>query len=437
MIKHTVGGNITNKSWKIVLALLIALTTSVSTLGAGSDFTLGIFGNANMDDTIDEKDVAYVEGVIKGTNAATNLSDANYDGKTDSLDLAQIKLILDRDEKNLTLIDATGRIVTVDMPITKMMAYGQGFHQIVRTLKSEDLLVATDRDVQKVWSALFPELVGFPVWGSSDSRDYELIYKLHPDIFVTVVQAPQYSVSTTQQDDIEKLEPKGIKVIMLDNRHPEELRKTMRTLGYILNRRDEAEEFIDFFDGLINTITERTKAISDKDKPRVYIANTNQYSTMGKGTSYSKYVEMAGGISISNDNPSFDGLPSTDIDPEWLILQNPDVFVLRVGYNTIQGYGQDNLSVAKKVQADVLNTPELANVKAIKDGRVYLFGQATTEAASFLGIGYMAKWFYPELFEDLDMQAIHHEYLDRFQHIDYDVSTQGVFMYPTLYGPKD
>jgi hypothetical protein len=29
-----------------------------------SDCTLGIFGNANMDNIIDEKDVAYVEGVI-------------------------------------------------------------------------------------------------------------------------------------------------------------------------------------------------------------------------------------------------------------------------------------------------------------------------------------------------------------------------------------
>ena len=83
-----------NRSWKIVLALLIALTASVSTLGAGSDFTLGIFGNANMDDTIDEKDVAYVEGVIKRTNAATILSDANYDDKVDSQDVDQIKQII-------------------------------------------------------------------------------------------------------------------------------------------------------------------------------------------------------------------------------------------------------------------------------------------------------------------------------------------------------
>lgn len=32
-----------------------------------SDYTLAIFGNANMDDTIDERDIEYVDGVINGT----------------------------------------------------------------------------------------------------------------------------------------------------------------------------------------------------------------------------------------------------------------------------------------------------------------------------------------------------------------------------------
>jgi iron complex transport system substrate-binding protein len=185
----------------------------------------------------------------------------------------------------------------------------------------------------------------------------------------------------------------------------------------------------------MNAITEKTDEIPEEDRPRVYIANTVKYKTSGKGTAYSEYVKMAGGRSISAEESSLDGLTYVEIDPEWLIKQNPDVFVFRVGYYTIQGYGQDDVSVAKSVQEGVLNSPELASVKAIQDERVYLFGQATTAAASFLCIGYMAKWFYPDLFDDLDMKAIHQEYLDRFQRLDYNVDKQGVFMYPPLYGP--
>ena len=34
--------------------------------------------------------------------------------------------------------------------------------------------------------------------------------------------------------------------------------------------------------------------------------------------------------------------------------------------------------------------------------------------------------------EDIDPQAIHHEYLTRFQGLDYDLGEQGVFVYPPL-----
>jgi iron complex transport system substrate-binding protein len=44
----------------------------------------------------------------------------------------------------------------------------------------------------------------------------------------------------------------------------------------------------------------------------------------------------------------------------------------------------------------------------------------------------MAKWFYPELFEDLDPEATQREYLDRFQRIEYDVDEHGVFVYPPI-----
>lgn len=50
----------------LILATMLCMLQAALP-AVGTDYTLGIFGNANMDDTIDENDVAYVEGVIKGT----------------------------------------------------------------------------------------------------------------------------------------------------------------------------------------------------------------------------------------------------------------------------------------------------------------------------------------------------------------------------------
>ncbi len=62
-----------------------------------ADNTLMAFGNANMDDVIDQADITYVQGIIKGTTESTKLADANYDGKVDEDDVTQIEQIVSWD----------------------------------------------------------------------------------------------------------------------------------------------------------------------------------------------------------------------------------------------------------------------------------------------------------------------------------------------------
>lgn len=119
----------------------------MSMLGAGADFVLEIYGNANMDDTIDEKDVAYVEGVIKGTNAATNLSDANYDGKIDQSDIAQIEMIIMGTEGNLTIKDSKGDIVTIKKPLERVIALSDDATEVLRSIGADSSLVGAESRV--------------------------------------------------------------------------------------------------------------------------------------------------------------------------------------------------------------------------------------------------------------------------------------------------
>jgi len=73
----------------------------VTTPAIASNDLLGVFGNANMDETIDEDDIAYVEGVIKGTNETTEFSDANYDGEVTEKDITQIEQIINGEESEI------------------------------------------------------------------------------------------------------------------------------------------------------------------------------------------------------------------------------------------------------------------------------------------------------------------------------------------------
>ncbi|RQW80697.1 MAG: ABC transporter substrate-binding protein, partial [Methanothrix sp.] len=70
-----------------ILVLCIALVLP-SALGAG--YVLHIFGNANMDGTIDAKDIDYLNEIISGKANKTDMADSNYDGKIDESDIAQV-----------------------------------------------------------------------------------------------------------------------------------------------------------------------------------------------------------------------------------------------------------------------------------------------------------------------------------------------------------
>ncbi|HQI68834.1 MAG TPA: hypothetical protein PKV28_08560 [Methanothrix sp.] len=73
----------------------------------------------------------------------------------------------------------------------------------------------------------------------------------------------------------------------------------------------------------------------------------------------------------------------------------------------------------------------MIDVKAVKDNEIYVMEERIIGGVrNFVGIGYLAKWLHPDLFEDLDPQAIHQEYLTRFQGLDYDLGEQGVFVFP-------
>ncbi len=99
-----------------ILTIALIAVMSGATPVVASDYTLEIFGNANEDDTINMQDVTYTELIILEYRDRTELADAKYDGEIDILDMTQIALIILGREKELTILDSAGRIVTIKMP---------------------------------------------------------------------------------------------------------------------------------------------------------------------------------------------------------------------------------------------------------------------------------------------------------------------------------
>jgi iron complex transport system substrate-binding protein len=196
-------------------------------------------------------------------------------------------------------------------------------------------------------------------------------------------------------------------------------------LGYILDEVENAKNYFEWHDKYIAKIKEKVSGIPEDEKITVFI--DGEEGGIAEREDMSDHFttwEPAGGKSITHIDTG-----QRMIETEWILDQNPDVII---GCRFDGGYKTDDESPYKAHYDEIIGLPGFEHVKAVKYGRVYVcFGRLGMGLHTPIGITYTAKWLYPDLFEDLDPQAIHQEYIDRFcPGLDFDVSVHGVFAYP-------
>ena len=418
------------------------VSASSITAASEDDYVLGIYGNANEDDTIDMGDVVYTKLAIFGKKSKTELCDAKYDGRINVLDVIQTKLIILGKEKELTIVQYVGeflpfteRVVTVHKPVQRTVHADRKSLELTRIIKVEkNRIVGVGSSIQRGdWKMLFPEYQDIPTVGGSGGGgavpDTEAILTLNPDA-VFLSRKPSSDAAAAV------LESAGIAVIREwwapGGLWRGDTRENVKKFGYIFDKQDEAEEFCDFLNKYMNPLKKTVKEIPEGDKPKVYL-ESSRYSL--QENAYGD-IAIAGGKDIFADLNYFAG--DIKVDPEAVVQRDPEIIVNRGWKPKGAGYGANAGETAglEEIRDEIMSRPELQNVKAVKDGRVYVmtgyiqYGGPASGCRGFLGTIYMAKWFHPELFEDLDPKAIHQEYLTEFLEVDIDLDEKGVFVYP-------
>jgi iron complex transport system substrate-binding protein len=399
----------------------ISLLLMSPALANGDDFVLGIYGNANEDDTIDMRDLTYVKLIFFGKKTETELADAKYDGKINPLDFIQIKLIIVGKEKEITIVDSADRTVTVKMPVERIIPLHMRHTGTVCVLGAGDNVVGVDKTVI-ARERLLPELSKLPCVGTVRAPDTEQILMLNPDIILTFTTAPSPEV-------LEDKLPDTIAVIRFDFSRVDYLKQEMKALGYMVGM-EEVNDYLEWYDGYVGTVKERVSGISEEDKVRVFMERERIGGSEGvrwaytSNTGYSDLCDVAGGINIAKGYIEYHG----DVEVEWVLGENPDVIT---GLSYSGGYKIDDPTGFERYYGEIISLPGFENLKAVKNNRVHIIsGDFSIGPQLPIGVVTVAKWLYPDLFTDLDPQTIHQEFLTRFMRIDYDLDEWGVFVYP-------
>lgn len=400
----------------IITLSLPLLQVIISSAAQGEDIAMVVPGDLDGDKIISESELA--DNILLYLNAAY-LEESNEHLKLDKLrEAAHIHRYYPR-----IILDSAGRDVTIYKPLKRIVVFNGETIETMRSLNTTDKIVGVGKyTIQD--KILFPEFTNYPNIGSVWSPNYEEVLNCNPDaIFLYATCTPSYCEAI--QNKLNELDP-GITVVRLDCFKPESYVEEIKELGYILEKEEEAEALIDFYEGFLNSIKEKVDDISDEDRPEIYFEAYDKYKTAGRESGWHQKLIAAGANNIFSDlSGSY-----VYIDAEEVVKRNPKIIVSAPSYYA-GGYDTDDTTELSNPWEEVISRPELTNITAVKNGNVYvLSSDAFGGVRHFVAIGCMAKWFHPELFEDLDPKAIHQEYLIRFQRLDYDLDKHGVFIYP-------
>ncbi len=327
----------------------------------------------------------------------------------------------------VTVIDDIGRKVVVNLPLKTFVYHGHNcyLYETLRALNPElEVIGATNRFVRsggyRYSSVYFPEFLNVTNIGLLKSPDYEIIAKLKPDIIFSDGACFTFDWKKTPY----------IPVIIMDVEPTVNLsilKQKVMKLALLLNREEEAKKYIEWYTKWFTKLKKRIMGVPKNKRPLVFLSyydavryGDKRFSVAARNNRNTVIIHMAGGRSLGDE---INGSGSIKIDAEWIINRNPDVIILT--NNHWVDYDVKNPLKAQKMIDHFMRRSEFTHVRAVKDRRVYMMntGHLVLGGASgLIGALYIAKWLYPKRLADFDPQAVHEEFVSKFQHLDIDLN---------------
>lgn len=317
--------------------------------------------------------------------------------------------------------DQMGREVTVPDQIERSVVL---FHQALDVVTQLDataqvagVLVDWDKRLGPGFRRIAPEFIDAPTPGELRAVNMESLLALDPDLVVI----PHFM----DAEVIRQLEDAGIPTIALafadlpadqygksdpelsdeKTAYTEGVTGAVRLLGELYSKEDNAESLVAAMEAGRALADERTAAIAQEDRVRIYLA-ASETSTRGDGKYTGLIIEQAGGLNVANELQG-----TAQVSMEQILAWNPDIIIV-----------EDRAAETYDV---IMDSPEWASLDAVQNGKVFLLdefvrpnGHPAPESLA-LGEAYLGSLFYPEIYADIDMEAMVQDYYQTFYRTDF------------------
>jgi len=244
---------------------------------------------------------------------------------------------------SVTYVDDLAREVTFDTPVNRVIVAAPSISDYLVTLKCEGKVIGvTDWDTH-----IKSEKIGNMV-----PLNLEKIVSLKPDlVFLT---------GGFQEPEVKRLENAGIKAFVINPGTFTDIYKSLMTIGTILGQKETAAKTAnDFREKYVNISKQATNRTN---KPKVLYASVyntvTEIWTAGTGSVVNDMIAYAGGLNVAAPYTGNNGWLS--VGPEFILSTNPDIIIVPSYYGDTAG---------KEL---LMKTPGLKDVKAVKNGKIYI-----------------------------------------------------------------
>lgn len=275
----------------------------------------------------------------------------------------------------VTVTDQLGREVTVEAePETIVSGYYISTSLLIALGQADKLVgVEAKADTRPIYALSAPDVLELPSVGTAKEFNLEVCAELEPDLVVLPAKL---------KDAIPALEELGLTVVAVEPEDRDLLEEAAVLLGTVTGAAERAEELLRFTADRLSSLAD---ALDGADAPEVYLAsNSALLSCAGPAMYQNDIIEQAGGTNaaaeISDDYWA-------EVSYEQLLAWDPDCVVLAADAE----YGMDS----------VLEDPALADLTAVRTGRMYRFPSAieawdSPVPGAVLGSLWLASVLHPE-----------------------------------------
>ncbi len=314
--------------------------------------------------------------------------------------------------ETVSVHDEEGRSVDVPYRPAAIVCLVPAVAEVIYALGDGDNIVACSYECN-----FPPALKDKTNVGSASKPNIELLLKQDPDLVIA------RTGTLFNQELRNKLEAAGVPVIQFRSLELDTTLQMTDQMKLLLDKENEAHKLVEFIEHYKNVIAERTANFTDTERPLVLFQSMgHMYWSSNADTAGHRRIIAAGGINIAADEP----VHVPHLSAEWVLEKNPGITIY--SYLDASDSGKTpSLEELKNIYDMMLSQPGFKEIEAAKKGDIHIIdSRLLTGPRSIIGLLYYAKWFHPDLFTDIEPEAIHREMLRVF----WNQELEGNWVYP-------